>query len=158
MSVDSPHVRSVKAVVEGGALVAEGAAEEGNYTTDQLQFMMGLSLVVGFVFMLLIDQCSGGHAHSVPGTQRGHAHSVPGTQWGHAHSVPGTQRGHAHSVPGTQWGHAHLVPGTQWGHAHSVPGTQRGHAHSVPVTQWGHAHSVQIVLEAIGRLNTPSET
>ncbi len=49
----------------------EGAlpSSEGTYSTDQLQFMMGLSLIVGFVFMLLIDQCSGGgHAHSVPGT------------------------------------------------------------------------------------------
>lgn len=40
--------------------------EEGTspYTIDQLQFLMGLSLVVGFVFMLLVDQCGGGHSHS----------------------------------------------------------------------------------------------
>lgn len=38
--------------------------EEGAYTTDQLQFMMGLSLTAGFVFMLLIDQCGGGHSHT----------------------------------------------------------------------------------------------
>ena len=44
----------------------EEEEEEGgsSYTIDQLQFMMGLSLVVGFVFMLLVDQCGGGHGHS----------------------------------------------------------------------------------------------
>ncbi len=34
------------------------------YTADQLQFLMGLSLVVGFVFMLMVDQCGGGHSHA----------------------------------------------------------------------------------------------
>ena len=35
------------------------------YSIEQLQFMMGLSLVLGFIFMLVIDQCGGGgHAHT----------------------------------------------------------------------------------------------
>ena len=45
----------------------EGVEEEKpviEYSTDQLQFFMGLSLVTGFVFMMLIDQCSGGHSHT----------------------------------------------------------------------------------------------
>ena len=38
------------------------------YTTDQLQFFMGLSLITGFVFMMVIDQWSGGHSHThIPG-------------------------------------------------------------------------------------------
>lgn len=62
---NSAHVRKIKALSEEGALPG---SEEGLYSTDQLQFMMGFSLILGFVFMLLIDQCSGGHAHSIPGT------------------------------------------------------------------------------------------
>lgn len=42
----------------------EMTLEEDRYTTDQLQIFMGLSLVTGFVFMMLIDQCSGGHSHT----------------------------------------------------------------------------------------------
>ena len=34
------------------------------YTVEQLQFLMGLALTLGFVFMLLIDQCGGGHSHN----------------------------------------------------------------------------------------------
>ena len=41
------------------------AGEEGTpYTVEQLQFLMGLALILGFVFMLLIDQCGGGHSHN----------------------------------------------------------------------------------------------
>ena len=39
-------------------------AETTPYTVEQLQFLLGLALVLGFVFMLLIDQCGGGHGHS----------------------------------------------------------------------------------------------
>ncbi len=61
------NVRNIKALSEEGALPG---SEEGLYSTDQLQFMMGFSLILGFVFMLLIDQCTGGHAHSMPGVYR----------------------------------------------------------------------------------------
>ena len=44
---------------------AEFAEEEGSpYTVEQLQFLLGLALVLGFVAMLLIDQCGGGHSHN----------------------------------------------------------------------------------------------
>ncbi|XP_064403338.1 zinc transporter ZIP9-like isoform X2 [Halichondria panicea] len=65
---NSAHVRKIKALSEEGALPG---SEEGLYSTDQLQFMMGFSLILGFVFMLLIDQCSGGHAHSIPDAENG---------------------------------------------------------------------------------------
>ena len=68
-------MRDINSFEEEGQVVkkdsdSEVLSEEGVYTTDQLQFMMGLSLVSGFIFMLLIDQCNGGHSHShsaVPG-------------------------------------------------------------------------------------------
>ena len=51
-----------------GADEMEGVEEEKPvpvvYSTNQLQFFFGLSLVTGFVFMMLIDQCGGGHSHS----------------------------------------------------------------------------------------------
>jgi hypothetical protein len=53
--------------VEGQNNDKEDSIEDekgATYSTDQLQFMMGVSLVVGFVFMLLVDQCGGGHSHS----------------------------------------------------------------------------------------------
>lgn len=58
---DSNNAEKEELVVED----AEG--DRIGYNTDQLQFMMGLSLVVGFVFMLLVDQCGGkgGHSHSL---------------------------------------------------------------------------------------------
>lgn len=34
-----------------------------NYSEDQLLFMLGLSLLLGFVFMLLVDQLVGSHNH-----------------------------------------------------------------------------------------------
>ena len=34
------------------------------YTVEQLQFLLGLALVLGFIFMLFIDQCGGGHSHN----------------------------------------------------------------------------------------------
>ena len=47
--------------------------EEGSpYTVEQLQFLLGLALVLGFVTMLLIDQCGGGHSHNhSTGEERG---------------------------------------------------------------------------------------
>jgi len=46
----------------------EGVEEEKPapvvYNTNQLQFFFGFSLVTGFLFMMLIDQCGGGHSHS----------------------------------------------------------------------------------------------
>ena len=36
-----------------------------SFTVDQLQLMMGASLVLGFIFMLVIDQVGGGgHSHT----------------------------------------------------------------------------------------------
>ena len=37
------------------------------YTVEQLQFLLGLALVLGFVFMLFVDQCGGGHSHNHSG-------------------------------------------------------------------------------------------
>ena len=34
------------------------------YSDEQLQFMLGLSLVLGFVFMLAIDQIGSAHMHA----------------------------------------------------------------------------------------------
>ena len=51
--------------------------EEGSpYSVEQLQFLLGLALVLGFVFMLLIDQCGGGHSHN---------HSTAGEEGGDVH-------------------------------------------------------------------------
>lgn len=36
----------------------------GGLEDDGLQFLMGLSLVLGFIFMLVIDQLSGTHSHT----------------------------------------------------------------------------------------------
>lgn len=61
--VGEVEIQPPKVEVQNGDKDAED--EEGeDYTTDQLQFMMGVSLVVGFVFMLLVDQCGGGHSHA----------------------------------------------------------------------------------------------
>ena len=35
-----------------------------DYTFEQLQTLMGMTLVIGFIFMLIIDQCGGGHSHT----------------------------------------------------------------------------------------------
>ena len=45
--------------------IEEDYVEKVAYNRDQLQFLMGFSLVVGFVFMLLVDQCGGGHSHHI---------------------------------------------------------------------------------------------
>ena len=51
--------------VNGGDKEVDSLDEEEKvYSTDQLQFLMGLSLAGGFVFMLVIDQCGGGHSHA----------------------------------------------------------------------------------------------
>ncbi len=42
----------------------ELGASDGAYDQEELQFMMGVSLTLGFVFMLLVDQCAGGHSHA----------------------------------------------------------------------------------------------
>lgn len=36
----------------------------GGLEDDGLQFLMGMSLVLGFIFMLVIDQLSGTHSHT----------------------------------------------------------------------------------------------
>lgn len=38
---------------------------------EQLQFLLGLALVLGFITMLLIDQCGGGHSHNHSTTGEG---------------------------------------------------------------------------------------
>ena len=48
-----------------------GVFVEGEYTVEQLQFLLGLALVMGFVAMLLIDQCGGGHSHNHSATGKG---------------------------------------------------------------------------------------
>ena len=63
VEIQPPNVEVLNADKEVESIEGE-EEEEGEYTTDQLQFMMGLSLVVGFVFMLLVDQCGGGHSHA----------------------------------------------------------------------------------------------
>lgn len=46
-------------------LPVEVAAPEDGYGEEELQMMMGVSLTLGFIFMLLVDQCGGGgHTHS----------------------------------------------------------------------------------------------
>ena len=45
--------------------------EGGPYTVEQLQFLLGLALVLGFIIMLLIDQCGGGHSHNHSTTGEG---------------------------------------------------------------------------------------
>ncbi len=52
---------------KGGEDLEGGDEEKAGppvFTTDQLQFFFGLSLVTGFLFMMLIDQCGGGHSHA----------------------------------------------------------------------------------------------
>lgn len=62
VEIQPPNVEAPNVDKEAESMEEEGG--EGGYSTDQLQFLMGLSLVVGFVFMLLVDQCGGGHSHS----------------------------------------------------------------------------------------------
>ena len=40
-----------------------GLDDEAEHDEQHLQFFLGLSLVLGFVFMLVIDQFSGSHSH-----------------------------------------------------------------------------------------------
>lgn len=58
--------RQVKDVPHEGEVPAPIALDPTeNYTFEQLQLMMGVSLVLGFTFMLMIDQVGGGgHSHS----------------------------------------------------------------------------------------------
>ena len=48
--------------------MAAGTSHEGEegHGSEQLQFMLGLSLVLGFVFMLAVDQIGSAHKHTLP--------------------------------------------------------------------------------------------
>ena len=48
---------------------------EGKEDNESLEFLLGLSLVLGFVFMLVVDQC-GSHSHS-SGTGMRVLHCIP---------------------------------------------------------------------------------
>ena len=37
---------------------------ESHSSEEELHYLIGVALVTGFVFMLLVDQIGGGHAHS----------------------------------------------------------------------------------------------
>lgn len=79
MELPSPHVitRAFNAPVEDlvalqsrklleEAVVAAAAdvgSEEHHHEHNESHKLIGVSLVVGFVFMLLVDQIGGGHAH-----------------------------------------------------------------------------------------------
>ena len=54
------ELKDPKAAKPAGFVEEEGSP----YTVEQLQFLLGLALVLGFVTMLLIDQCGGGHSHN----------------------------------------------------------------------------------------------
>ncbi len=56
--------RDTAALVESDVTPVEVGELEGGFGEEQLHLMMGASLTLGFVFMLLVDQCGGGHAHS----------------------------------------------------------------------------------------------
>lgn len=62
--VDSARqIKEVPHAGDGPAPIALESTE--NFTFEQLQLMMGVSLVLGFTFMLMIDQVGGGgHSHS----------------------------------------------------------------------------------------------
>ena len=60
-----PKVEVGNADKEGESMEEDSEKDKMVYTTDQLQFFVGLSLVVGFIFMLLVDECGGGHSHNV---------------------------------------------------------------------------------------------
>ena len=63
---DLESARQVKDVPHEGEVPAPIALDPTeNFTFEQLQLMMGVSLVLGFTFMLIIDQVGGGgHSHS----------------------------------------------------------------------------------------------
>ena len=61
--VSARQIKEVPHAGEGPAPIAPEPTE--NFTFEQLQLMMGVSLVLGFTFMLMIDQVGGGgHSHS----------------------------------------------------------------------------------------------
>ena len=43
---------------------AKVAGTTDGYTVHELNVVMGLTLVLGFLFMMLVEHCGGGHAHS----------------------------------------------------------------------------------------------
>ena len=53
VAVDSPHHE-------------HGGHEHEHGVGPELHTYIGVSLVLGFIFMLLVDQLSGGHVHSSP--------------------------------------------------------------------------------------------
>lgn len=57
------HVMEPKQL-EVREMIAGTSHEKGEgYSEEQLQFMLGLSLVLGFVFMLAVDQIATAHSH-----------------------------------------------------------------------------------------------
>ena len=52
--------------VTTGAPVSHGAEEEEEGGEERLHTLMGLSLLLGFIFMLFVDQVGGGHSHAPP--------------------------------------------------------------------------------------------
>ena len=56
--------------VADGGRVMDGAATDAalrdseEHGEKRLQTLMGMSLLLGFIFMLFVDQCGGGHSHA----------------------------------------------------------------------------------------------
>lgn len=44
--------------------IVSATEEEENNGQEKLQTLMGMSLLLGFIFMLFVDQVSGGHSHA----------------------------------------------------------------------------------------------
>lgn len=49
-----------------GSLAHGEEEEEEEDGEERLQMLMGLSLLLGFIFMLFVDQVGGGHSHAPP--------------------------------------------------------------------------------------------
>ena len=65
------HVMEPKQMEVKG-MVADASREGEGYSGEQLQFVLGLSLVLGFVFMLLVDQIGSAHMHASPSAGEPH--------------------------------------------------------------------------------------
>lgn len=64
------HVAAVSETkAEAEAVLSTGGKHEHGH--EQLHSCIGISLVLGFVFMLLVDQIGSSHVHSTEGQSRG---------------------------------------------------------------------------------------
>ena len=70
-AINAPEVNAdQKRDVSLSPITSLGGLPEDGYGEEELQTLMGASLLLGFIFMLFVDQVGGGsHSHSSPSGQ-----------------------------------------------------------------------------------------